>query len=220
MTFEDKFWLLILGALISVITALVTNWLNRRWLADEVAQNKIVETYIEIYRKLGKNIAAIQNDALQLLAYLAAESNRMKAEGKNNNKILLEINKEFNTKSIDLLKRVSSLKEEYVFLPAQVVLLIKNVEETTWHVFKNATSETLRDSYKIIDSINLLLSQIRSIMADIMSRRKKVSSIIEDIPPEGFASNLEKKAVQELKDMKTKTANQTNSADAKSHAVD
>ena len=179
-----------------MITALVTNWLNRRWLADEVAQNQIIEAHIEIYSKLGKNIATITNDALQLLAYLAAESNRMKAEGKSNNEILREVNKEYNPKSIDLLKRVSSLKEEYVFLPAHVVLSIKNLEETTWHVFKNASPETLKDSYKIIDSTDLLLSQIRSIMADVMSRRKKVSTIIEDIPPEGFASNLEKKAVQ------------------------
>lgn len=220
MTFEDKIWLMIIGALISIITAFVTNWLNRRWLADEVAQNQIVEAHIEIYRKLGKNIAMITNDALQLLAYLAAESGRMKAEGKNNNEILRAINKKFRPKSIEILKRVSSLKEEYVFLPTQVVMSIKELEEITWHVFKNATPETLIDSYRIIDSTDSLLSQIRSIMADVMSRRKKVSSIIEDIPKEGFASNLEKKAVQELKDMKIKTANQANSADAKSRTAD
>ena len=202
MTFEEKFWLLIIGGLIAIITAFVTNFLNRRWLVDEVAQNQIIEAQVEIYRKLGRDVARLTNDVLQLLAYLAFESRKMIAEGKSNDEMLLEINKEFAPKSSELLERVFILKEEYIFLPTEVIASIKKLQEVTWQAFKNATPETLSNSYKILDAADKLLCQIRLITSQIMSRQKKVSSLIKDIPEEGFATRMEREAVQGLRNTK------------------
>ena len=202
MTFEDKIWLAVIGGLIGLGTAIVTSWLNRRWLADEVAENSVIDAQIEVYRQLGKNVAGITTDAIQLIAYLAFESGRMKAEGKTNCEFLKEANKEFAPKSIDLLRRVAALKEEYVFLPIQVIASIQTLQEATYEVFKDANPNTLSSFYKISEASDELLKHIRLITADVMSRKQKISALIEKIPEHGFASSIERKAVEELRNTK------------------
>ncbi len=199
MTLEDKLWLAVIGGLIGLITAIITSLLNKRWLADEVAQTSVIENQIEIYRSLALTVMAIHNDSLQLLAYIAAEFDNLKNSGMTKEQIQNKVREDFDSKLPDLLKRVCQLNEAVVFLPKTVLLRINELEDIYLSVFQNATDDSLRKYEEVMDVMDDVLREIRSELSKVMRRETSVSRLLCDIPSSGFFSTNVRKAVAEFR---------------------
>jgi hypothetical protein len=185
----------IVGGAVGLFTGVVTGWVNRKLLRDELAESNVVEMYLQRYSELGAEVALLTNEALQLVAQVVGIAQEQQALGKSESEILEAVNAEFRPKSISILRKAMTLKRNYVLLPVAVIQALADFEDEIWRTFKDPTSEELSKVSNILDASDTLLNAIRTTTAEVMKRDKKLSEVIGGIPESGYGPSYIRSAV-------------------------
>jgi hypothetical protein len=187
--------LAIVGGAVGLFTGVVTGWVNRRLLRDELAESNVIEMYLQRYSELGAEVALLTNEALQLVAQVVNIAQEQQVSGKSESEILEAVNAEFRPKSISILEKAMTLKRNYVLLPVPVIQALADFEDKIWRTFKNPTTEDLSKVSNILDASDTLLNAIRATTAEVMKRDKKLSEVMGGIPESGYGPSYIRNAV-------------------------
>jgi len=188
---NDQIILAIIGAGIGMVTAIITSWLNKRAFREEIAESDILKTQLEDYKSIWEIVTKVNYESIQLLGWMSIQVNDMRKSGVSEDKIISVINKEFNPKSIDILKNTMSLNKYFISIPADLVESLKCYESSIWTILKQHKFDKYKD---IIDESEKVFNSIRNITAKLVKRELKISDSIGEIPEGGYVPEYIKDA--------------------------
>jgi hypothetical protein len=187
----DEVILALIGASVGLVTANITSWLNKRAFREEIAESDILKAQLEDYKSIWEIVTKVNFESIQLLSWLGRQTAQMQKEGIPNKQILSNLNKEFNPKSIDILKTVMSLNKYYVGISAPLIEALKSYEDSIWVVLKQQKFDKTKE---ILDKSEEVFRSIREITARLVKREFKISDSVGGIPKGGYLPEYIKEA--------------------------
>ncbi len=155
-------------------------------------ESEILNTHIHVYWKLGKQITTITHNLLQLLSRCATVMHEGQVKGKTEKEILNSINMFFSKESLPIIESSMLLKKYYILLPVCVIENLQEFEAVVWRILKE---HDFGISSLLIEAQENLLKSIREVNAKLLSGEVMLSSILADIPIDGFTPKYIKTAL-------------------------
>ncbi|MCK4642458.1 hypothetical protein KAU32_02350 [bacterium] len=188
---EDKIIFGLIGAIVGLLTAIVTTWLNKRVFREEIAESEILKSQLEVCKSIWENVIKIDFEASQLLDEASSELNKKMQEKKiPKDQILLQISEYFVPKSKEILINVMVLKKYYATIPASLIESLKHYENLIWKIFKEGNFD---QSDELVKASENVCDSIREGEAKIIKRKIKISESIATKPNGGYFPEYRKK---------------------------
>ena len=189
---DAKIQLTIVGGFIGLFTAIVsafiTNYINKKVFREELAENDITKKILEDYKLLWEAITQTNHNILQLLSWM----NHIITDGRKNSlsdtQILKKINSEYPKRTYEIQSTVMNLNKFYLVMPAKIIDKLQDYEESVVKLCKSQNPEEMQNKpfTSILPYSEELFNLIKENQEKIIKRKIKISDSIGERPLNGY----------------------------------